>query len=96
MLRIMFAELLNATLCTFRCTSSAYVAAVENEPMVGARDEVLGYMADKSFFGFEWCFAVVGESDAIGYAEDVGIDSHSWLIETDGSDDVSSFATNAR
>ena len=53
-------------------------------------------MSNKSFFGFEGSFAVVGESDAIGDAEDVGVDSHSWLVETDGSDDVSSFAPNAR
>ena len=64
--------------------------------MVSARDEVLWNVVDKSFFGFEWSFAIVGKSDAVGYAEYVSIYCHSWLIETYGCDDVGSFAPNAR
>ena len=66
------------------------------EPMVSARDEVLGNMTDESFFGFERSFAIVCKTDAVGYAEHVGVDSHSRLIETYGCDDVGSFAPNAR
>ena len=64
--------------------------------MVCARDEVLGNMADESAFGFERGFAIVGESDAVGYAEYVSIYCHSWLTEAYGCDDVGSFATYAR
>jgi hypothetical protein len=66
------------------------------EPMVSAWHEVLGNMADESFFGFEWGFAVVGKSDAVGYTKYVSIYCHSWLTEAYGCDDVGSFATYAR
>ena len=62
---------------------------------MSARDEVLGNMTDESFFGFERSFAIVCKTDAVGYAEHVGVDSHSRLIETNGSDDVSSLSTYA-
>jgi hypothetical protein len=64
--------------------------------MMRTRHEVFWDMSNKSFFGFEGSFAVVGESDAVSYAKYMCVDCHSWLIETDGSDDIGSFATNAR
>jgi hypothetical protein len=69
---------------------------MEYEPMVGAWYEVLGDVLDKSAFSFEWGFAIVGESDAVGYTKYVSIYCHGWLTETDGSYDVSCFATYAR
>ena len=64
--------------------------------MVGAWHEVLGNMANESFFSFEGSFAVVGKSDAVGYTKYVSIYCHGWLTKADGCDDIGSFATYTR
>ena len=64
--------------------------------MVSARHKVLRDVFDKSFFGFERRFAIVSQTDAVGNSEDVGINSHSGLTKTYGSDDVGSLSPYAR
>lgn len=96
LLRIVFAIIFYTTFAAFRRTSSADVATVEYEPMVGAWHKVLGNMADESFFSFEGSFAVVGKSDAVGYTKYVSIYCHGWLTKADGCDDIGSFAPNTR
>jgi hypothetical protein len=93
---MVFAKFRNTTLCTFRRTSSAYVASVENEPMMGMRHERFGNVLDECFFGFEWGATIVGETNAVSYAKNMCVDCHSGLSETYGGDDIGGFATNAR
>jgi hypothetical protein len=69
---------------------------MEYEPMVGTWYEVLGDVLDKSAFGFEWGFAVVGKSNAVGYTKYMSIYCHSWLSEADCCDDVGCFSTYTR
>ena len=63
--------------------------------MMGTRHEGFGNVFDECFFGFERRFAVVGETNTVGYAKYMCVNCHSGLSETYGGDDVGSFAPNA-
>ena len=74
----------------------ADVAAVEDEPVVGDGEFVLGDVLDEFALGLEGGFAVVGKSDAVGDTEDVGVDGKGGFVEDYGGDDVGGFASYAR
>lgn len=52
-------------------------------------------MAYERLFGFQRSFGVVGQPDAVGNAEHVGVDSHSRLVENDGKHDIGRFPSYA-
>ena len=73
----------------------ADVAAVEDEPVVGDGEFVLGDVLDEFALGLEGGFAVVGKPDAVGDTEDVGVDGKGGFVEDYGGDDVGGFASYA-
>ncbi len=52
-------------------------------------------MFDQFALGFEGRFGVVGQSDAVGYAEDMRIDRHGRLVEGNGQHHIGGFPPHA-
>ncbi len=59
----------------------ADVAAVENEPVMGAPEQVLGNVAHERLLRVQRCLGVAGEAYAVGHPKHVGIDCHTVLAE---------------
>ena len=72
------------------------MAAVQDEPVVGGGKKVGGDMGHELAFGFEGRLGIGGdEAEAVGDAEDVGVDRHGGLVEGNGHHHVGRFAADA-
>ena len=56
--------------------------------MMSHGNEFLGDVAGQFALSLEGCAAIDGKSDAVGDAEDVGIDRHAGLVPDDRADDI--------
>ena len=72
----------------------AGVAAEEDEPVVGAGTKLRGDVAlEVAFDGFGGL--ALREAQAVGDAEDVGVDGDDGLVVNDGGDDIGGLAADA-
>ena len=78
----------------FGGAGGAGVAAVEDEPVVGAGAKVDGDVPLEILLDRERGLAV-GEAETVGDAEDVGVDGDDGLVVDDGGDDVGGLAADA-
>ena len=93
----MLAPFLDAALVAFGFACLADVATVEQQPMVGARDEFVGEMLGEFLFDSKWSRGLfVDKSEAMGHAEDVGIDSKGGFVPDDSLNDIGSLSAHAR
>ena len=71
----------------------AHVAAVEDEPVMGDGDFLLGYVLHQFALGLQGVLAVAGKADAVGHTEHMGVHGQGGEIEYHRGDDVGGLAS---
>ena len=92
----MLAYFLETAFVAMGAACLAYVAAMQEEPVVGTRNFLVGEVTGQLFlYGVRGGGFFSYQSETMGYAEDVRIDGEGCFVPNDCLHDVSCFATYA-
>ena len=89
---IVFADVGQKAFAAFWPSGLAYVAAVEDKPVVSFGEFLGRDVFGEGTLGLEGRLGVAGEADAVRDAEDMGVYRHGGLVEDHGGDYVGGLA----